>query len=122
MKCSAKYVSEPQLHSHCVVPNITKLDDQYQALELSPIVRSAPFIESIYHSEMALGLQRAGYEIERIGEVVDTPTIRALLNQRQTQNFPIGVPILRYYPPYFDDIAPIPNTSKQTPKEIQIPS
>ena len=36
-----------------------------QAVELSPVVRMAPYYEAIYHAEMARGLQLLGYEIER---------------------------------------------------------
>lgn len=62
------YISDPQLHSHCLVFNATMIDGKFQAIENSTIRRVAGFYEAVYHSELSRGLQEIGYEIERTND------------------------------------------------------
>lgn len=59
------FVSDMNIHSHCVVSAVSKLGDQYLALEGSIIHSQAPFYEAIYHSTLSKKLQEMGFEIER---------------------------------------------------------
>jgi len=63
-----EYVSDPQLHTHCYVPNITWNDEKkrYQALEMgNSIHRLAPYYEAVFHSHLAHELNRLGYQTRR---------------------------------------------------------
>ena len=64
-----KYVSDPQLHTHCYVPNVTwnAKKNRFQALEIGNIHRLANYYESIYHSHLAKTLNEIGYQVERTG-------------------------------------------------------
>ena len=61
----AKYVSDPHMHSHCVVMNCTKYKGRFQALEGSTIHRVAGYYEAVYHAHLSKSLQDLGYPIER---------------------------------------------------------
>ncbi len=54
-----------QLHSHCVVMNVTKYKDRYQAIEASSIHKTAQYYEALYHSYLSKGLQNMGFDIRR---------------------------------------------------------
>jgi conjugative relaxase-like TrwC/TraI family protein len=57
---------DPQLHTHAVVLNLTRRSDrQWRALDNEPIYRTKMLAGAIYRSELAHGLRRLGYEVER---------------------------------------------------------
>ena len=53
------------LHSHCVVMNVTKYKNRYQAIEGSTIHKTAQYYENLYHSYLSRGLQNIGFDIRR---------------------------------------------------------
>jgi conjugative relaxase-like TrwC/TraI family protein len=56
----------PQLHTHAVIFNITERENgQTRALQERSLFQSQQYATSIYRSELAVRLQRLGYEIER---------------------------------------------------------
>lgn len=57
------FISDPQLHTHCYVANVTwnETKNRFQALEIGNIHRLAPYYEAIYHSVVSAELQKAGY-------------------------------------------------------------
>src|SRR5271168_311843 len=56
----------PQLHTHAVVFNITERENgQTRALQERSLFQSQHYATSVYRSELAMRLQRLGYEIER---------------------------------------------------------
>jgi hypothetical protein len=56
----------PQLHTHAVIFNITERDNgQTRALQERSLFQSQQYATSVYRSELAMRLQRLGYEIER---------------------------------------------------------
>ncbi len=56
----------PQLHSHCVLFNITRTEDgKTRALQPLEIFRCQQYATAIYRSELALRLRRMGYEIDQ---------------------------------------------------------
>jgi len=56
----------PQLHTHAVIFNVTERDNgQTRALQPHEIFVSQRYITALYRSELALRLERLGYEIER---------------------------------------------------------
>lgn len=61
----ARFTSDMQLHSHCVVFNVSKLGENFRALEGSTIHRNAVYYQNLYHSNLSKSLQNLGYEIER---------------------------------------------------------
>lgn len=61
----AHYSADPQLHSHCIVPNVTMHNGQLRALEGSVIHRVAGYYEAVYHSHLSKSLQDMGYGIVR---------------------------------------------------------
>jgi conjugative relaxase-like TrwC/TraI family protein len=55
----------PQLHTHAVIFNLTERDNgQSRALQERSLFQSQRYVTSVYRSELALRLQRLGYEIE----------------------------------------------------------
>ena len=55
----------PQLHTHAVIFNMTERDNgQTRALQERSLFQSQHYVTSIYRSELAMRLQRLGYEIE----------------------------------------------------------
>ena len=59
-----KYVSDPQIHTHCLVPNVTfsHINNRFQALELGNSVhRQAKYFEAAYHSHLAKNLEKLGF-------------------------------------------------------------
>ncbi len=56
----------PQLHTHAVIFNVTERgNSQTRALQERSLFQSQHYATSVYRSELALRLQRLGYEIER---------------------------------------------------------
>src|SRR6266702_2651432 len=55
----------PQLHTHAVIFNVTERDNgQTRALQERSLFQSQRYVTSVYRSELAIRLQRLGYEIE----------------------------------------------------------
>lgn len=56
----------PQLHTHVVIFNVTERDNgDTRALQERSLFQSQHYATSVYRSELAIRLQRLGYEIER---------------------------------------------------------
>ncbi|HWG20540.1 MAG TPA: MobF family relaxase [Terracidiphilus sp.] len=56
----------PQLHTHAVVFNVTERDNgQTRALQPHEIFVSQRYVTAVYRSELALRLEKLGYDIER---------------------------------------------------------
>ncbi|MFZ0745352.1 MAG: MobF family relaxase [Terracidiphilus sp.] len=56
----------PQLHTHAVIFNVTERENgQTRALQPHEMFVSQRYITAVYRSELALRLERLGYEIER---------------------------------------------------------
>ncbi|WP_422355366.1 MobF family relaxase [Roseivirga pacifica] len=58
------YVSDPQMHTHCLIPNVTfsHINNRFQALELGNSVhRQAKYFEAAYHSHLAKNLEKLGF-------------------------------------------------------------
>ena len=55
----------PQLHTHAVIFNMTERDNgQSRALQERGLFQSQRYVTSVYRSELAVRLQKLGYEIE----------------------------------------------------------
>jgi conjugative relaxase-like TrwC/TraI family protein len=55
----------PQLHTHAVIFNVTERDNgQTRALQERSLFQSQRYVTSVYRSELAVRLQKLGYEIE----------------------------------------------------------
>jgi conjugative relaxase-like TrwC/TraI family protein len=56
----------PQLHTHAVIFNVTERDNgQTRALQPHEIFVSQRYVTAVYRSELALRLEKLGYELER---------------------------------------------------------
>jgi len=56
---------DPQLHSHCVIMNMTKgQDGKYRALEMGEMFRNQLYIGQVYRNEFSKQLRRLGYNVE----------------------------------------------------------
>ena len=56
----------PQLHTHAVIFNVTERENgQARALQERSLFQSQHYATSVYRSELAMRLQKLGYEIER---------------------------------------------------------
>jgi conjugative relaxase-like TrwC/TraI family protein len=56
----------PQLHTHAVVFNVTERDNgQTRALQPHEIFVSQHYVTAVYRSELAMRLEKLGYELER---------------------------------------------------------
>lgn len=64
---STKYISDPHLHSHVFVPNLSFHDGnkRFQALEEGRIRKLAPYFEAGFHSRLTHALVGLGFSIER---------------------------------------------------------
>lgn len=62
-----EFVSDPQLHTHCYVPNVTwnKEKQRFQALEIGNVHRLATYYETIYHAHLTKELTKLGFSIQR---------------------------------------------------------
>ena len=57
---------DPQLHTHCVIANITQgADNRWRTMVNDGLYRQQKAISAIYRAELAEGLGRLGYELER---------------------------------------------------------
>ncbi len=57
---------DPQLHTHCLVHNVTKKSDgKWRSAELSELFNNKILLGTIYRTELAYNLSKLGYEIER---------------------------------------------------------
>ena len=55
---------DPQLHTHAVVMNLTqRADGKWRALKNDEIVKHTRYLGSVYRAELAVELQKAGYEL-----------------------------------------------------------
>lgn len=61
-------VLDPQLHTHCVVMNFTKVDEKYRSLDLSNVLKKgSPLIKNIgqyYRFKLKENLEKMGFETE----------------------------------------------------------
>lgn len=56
---------DPQLHTHCLVMNITKKEDgTFKAMDYKDIYDNKMFLGQFYRNELALNLKNLGYSIE----------------------------------------------------------
>ena len=61
----AKYSSDPNLHSHAVVPNIGKFNGRYLALASGTVHYSASYMEQVYHAHLSRRLVGRNFAIQR---------------------------------------------------------
>ncbi len=57
--------NDPQLHSHCLILNMTELDGKYRATCNDLIFRDQRLINNIYQSELSKNVYDLGYDIEK---------------------------------------------------------
>jgi conjugative relaxase-like TrwC/TraI family protein len=56
--------ADPQLHTHCVVLNVTqRADGAWRALDNEPLYRDKMLLGALYRSELAREVQALGYEV-----------------------------------------------------------
>ena len=55
---------DPQIHSHCVVANVTWDGKNWVALESVEMVRAIRYAGKVYQNQLAVQIQKLGYEIE----------------------------------------------------------
>ena len=55
--------NDPQLHTHCVIANMTRYGEQWRSAEIGLLRRSEKLIGSFYRNELAWGLRRAGFAL-----------------------------------------------------------
>jgi conjugative relaxase-like TrwC/TraI family protein len=68
----------PQLHTHCVVMNITRTaEGKWKPIDSREMYKSQTFAKSVYYSRLAVNLQQIGYEIE-IDEKTNAPEIKGI--------------------------------------------
>jgi conjugative relaxase-like TrwC/TraI family protein len=63
---------DPQLHTHCVIANMTKREDgKWMSIESASLSRHEKFLGAFYRNELARGLHDLGYELQGrdIGEM-----------------------------------------------------
>lgn len=77
------YIPDPQMHTHCFVPNVTWNGNKkrFQALEMGNIHRQAPWIEAIYHSHLSHELCKVGYQTRRTHERYEVIGVESLLER-----------------------------------------
>ncbi len=65
-------IAEPNLHTHCTAMNVTwnEKTGHYHALEIYNAHMNSDYIRSVYHSTLAIGLEKAGYQTGRDGNFV----------------------------------------------------
>jgi len=81
----------PQLHTHAVIFNLTERENsQTRALQERSLFQSQRYVTSVYRSELAMRLQKLGYEIE-MGKH-DQPEIKGSIEPaaRADQGTPTG--------------------------------
>ena len=55
--------NDPQLHTHCVVANMTQDGGQWRSAEIGLLRRSEKLIGAFYRNELAHGLRKAGFAL-----------------------------------------------------------
>lgn len=55
----------PQLHIHNLAKNITVIDDKYRAADLKQIMLNRPYLQQVFHNELAKQLIDKGFPITR---------------------------------------------------------
>ena len=55
--------NDPQLHTHCVVANMTRYGEQWRSAEIGLLRRSEKLIGAYYRNEMARRLRKAGFAL-----------------------------------------------------------
>lgn len=61
--------SDPQLHTHALLLNVTqRADGTWAAVSNDEIYRLKSMVESVYHAELASGLEKAGHRIRYQGK------------------------------------------------------
>ncbi len=55
--------NDPQLHTHCVVANMTRDGGQWRSAEIGLLHRSEKLIGAFYRNELAHGLRKAGFAL-----------------------------------------------------------
>ena len=55
--------NDPQLHTHCVVANMTRDGEQWRSAEIGLLRRSEKLIGAYYRNELAHGLRKAGFAL-----------------------------------------------------------
>ena len=55
--------NDPQLHTHCVVANMTRDREQWRSAEIGLLRRSEKLIGAYYRNELAGGLRKAGFAL-----------------------------------------------------------
>ena len=55
--------NDPQLHTHCVVANMTRDGEQWRSAEIGLLRRSEKLIGAFYRNELAHGLRKAGFAL-----------------------------------------------------------
>lgn len=88
-----KMISDPHLHTHVVVQNVTwnKDKNRYQAIEISTIKKEAEYYQMLYHSHFGKLLQEKGYKIIPKGnsfeiERIERKTIEKFSNRSNRIN------------------------------------
>ena len=56
--------NDPQLHTHCVVANMTRSAEQWRSVEIGLLRRSERLIGAYYRNALARGLRRAGFALK----------------------------------------------------------
>jgi len=78
---------DPQLHSHAVVPNMTRsADGQWRALDASEIFKNKMSAGAIYRSELASELKQLGYEVKITDKTKGTFELKGY-DQKQLAEF-----------------------------------
>lgn len=77
-------IADPQLHTHCFIPNVTWNDQagRYQALEIYSMHMNSDYIRSVYHSVLSKGLEKAGFQTERNGSFFELTGVSRDLIER----------------------------------------
>lgn len=59
---------DPQLHTHCVIPNMTfdPVENQFKAIHAGRMFEAIPLVTEFFRNEMASALQNLGYEMRPV--------------------------------------------------------
>ena len=84
---------DPQLHTHCVLVNMVKgQDEKWRTMENRSIFENKMLIGAVYHNALAANLKELGYEIEPTGKN-DTFELKGLYSREQLEGFSPGLQI-----------------------------
>lgn len=77
-------VPDPHLHRHCYVFNATydEVEGKWKAGHFQEILRNSPYFEAVFHSHLALGLERLGYRTERRGKFFELAGVPRELTEK----------------------------------------